>query len=324
MRVVAEIGQCHMGSVATAIDLAYRAKHAGAFGAKYQLLQPDLIASPAADKYWVDSLGTADQREAFLRAGIIPRSAWKEIAWACEDFGIEFVCTPFDLPAVQELNDLGCKWFKIASGDLTYKQLLQEVAQTRRTIILSTGAAFRDEIHRALDWIGDSPVILLACNLAYPTQAQDANLARIESLRHQFPQCEVGWSDHTSLASAGLAAAALGSSLNEVHFTLDRSAPDVPDHAMALDPQGLAEYVTASNLGEKLRGSAELAPNPSEMPARQGARRSVCAAKDLPENHELSVEDLICLRPGDGVPPWNVEQLVGTRTRRPIAAGTQI
>lgn len=313
-----------MASVPVAIDQAYRAHHAGAWGYKTQLLRPEKIASKDAPLYWLHTLGETQQREAFTRAGLMDYGAWQEVKWACDDFGIEFLATPFDLEAVGVLEAMACAYIKIASGDLTYKQLISEVAATGRTLILSTGAAFRDEIARALEWVGDSPVVLLACNLAYPTEVEDANLARIESLRHQFPQCEVGWSDHTSLASTGLAAAALGSTMNEVHFTLDRQGPDVPDHAMALDPNGLERYVVASEFGESLRGSAELAPNLSELPARKGARRSVCAARDLPEDHEIAAEDLICLRPGDGVPPYNVEQLVGTRTRRPIAAGTQI
>ena len=324
VRILAEAGQCHGGDVATAIDMAYRAKHAGAWGIKYQMLQPETIASPNAAKYWHDDFGTANQREAFTRAGILPDEAWQEIAWACSDFDLEFVCTPFDLQAVEALENIGVGCYKIASGDITYRQLISLVAETGKTLILSTGAAFSSEIERALVWCGQVPVTLLACNLAYPTAPHEANMGRIETLRHVFPQCEVGWSDHVSLASSGLAAGALGSVLNEVHYTLDKHAPDCADNAMALDPSGLAEYVTASNLGEKLRGSTELAPNPSEEPARHGARRSLCAARDIARGETLTADDLVALRPGDGIPPYLWEQMVGTITKRPIPAGTQV
>ena len=312
-----------LASVPVAIDQAYRAHHAGAWGYKTQLLKPGAIASPDAPKYWTHGPGDT-QREAFTHAGLIDYGSWREVKWACDDFGIEFLATPFDLSAVDALEDIGVSYYKIASGDITYRQLIESVAQTLKPIILSTGAAFSSEIERALGWCGRVPVILLACNLAYPTSPHDANMGRIETLRHVFPQCEVGWSDHVSLASSGLAAGALGSVMNEVHYTLDKHAPDCADNAMALDPAGLAEYVTASNLGEKLRGSTELAPNVSEEPARYGARRSLCAARDIARGVTLTADDLVALRPGDGIPPYLLDQMVGTITKRPIPAGTQV
>lgn len=324
MRVVAEGGQCHGGSVQTAIDMCWHARHAGATAIKFQHLTPETIARADAPKYWTDDFGTTNQRDAFRRAGLIDEHGWQEVAAAAADFGIEFVSTPFDLEAVDELERLGVQRYKIASGDITYQQLVQRVAQTRKPVSLSTGAATLPEIWRAFGWLADCPeVTLLACTLSYPTAAQDAHLGRIETLRKRCGD-PVGYSDHTSMCSTALAAAALGATALEVHYTLDRAGPDVPDHAMAVNPSQLQAYVTAAELGEKLRGSVDVEPCEAEQAARIGARRSVCAARDLAEGHLLSVEDFVFLRPGDGWPPFHVKELVGKRLDHPVAAGEAI
>ena len=322
MRVVAEAGQTMMASVETAIDQAYRAMHAGAWGYKTQLLTPETIARPDASLYWDDKFGNKDQREAFTRAGLIDYGAWAEVKNACDDFGITFLATPFDLDAVAALDKIGVRHYKIASGDITYQQLIEEVAQTGAEIILSTGASTGPEIDRAVKWCGPlENVTLLACTLSYPTPAHAANLGRIAKLQERFPYLNVGYSDHTSLPDSGMCAAALGSTLNEVHYTLDRSGPDVPDHAMALDPTGLARYVEASNRGALLRGAPNLAPCDEELPARRGARRSICAKHDLPEGHIPTLDDFAYLRPGDGIPPYLADSVAGIPLTRAKKAG---
>jgi len=324
VKVVAEAGQCHNGSVGKAILLAWHAKQAGASAIKYQLLKPETIAQPDAGLYWKNTLGETNQRDAFTRAGIIDYPAWGEVADACHEYGIEFLATPFDLEAVDKLESIGVRRYKIASGDITYRQLIERVADTGKGIILSTGASMVEEIWRAVGWCGDTEdVTLLACSLSYPCTARDANVSRINRLVYEFGS-EVGYSDHTSLPETGLAAAALGSVLNEVHFTLNNAAPDVPDHAMACDPDRLAAYVDASQLGEKLRGEGSLWPMDAELAARVGARRSVCARVDVGPGHVWGVDDFVFLRPGDGVPPFEVDQLVGCAAWRAYEAGEQI
>ena len=125
MRVIAEAGQTMLASVPVAIDQAYRAAHAGAWGYKTQLLKPGAIASPDAPKYWTHGPGD-NQREAFTRAGLLDYGAWREVKWACDDFGIEFLATPFDLDALDALEEIGVNVYKIASGDITFRPLLEK------------------------------------------------------------------------------------------------------------------------------------------------------------------------------------------------------
>lgn len=321
--VVAEAGQCHNGSVATALKMVEAASQAGAFGVKFQLLQPDTIARPGAEKYWTDTLGTADQREAFTKAGLIDYGAWREVKDACDAFGVEFLATPFDLPAVEALANLGVRWFKIASGDITYRQLFREVDDTGCQVMVSTGACDLHEIDRALGWLAPERVTLLACTLAYPTPVESAHLARIDTLAATFKR-PVGYSDHTSSPDVGMCAAALGSVVNEVHFTLDNHAPDVPDHKIAVNPKRLESYVLASQRGAAARGSDRLGPWDLEEPARLGARRSICAARNLGYGHELTLADLAFLRPGDGIAPFDAHKVLSGHLTKPKQAGEPI
>ena len=326
MKIVAEAGQCHGGSIRTAIRMVEAAAHAGADAIKFQLLQPETIAQADAPKYWyADGLPTTNQREAFATAGIIPYDAWGDIKAAADMFGVEFLATPFDDAALDTLAGLGCESVKIASGDITYKPFLKRVAETGMDVILSTGASRHAEISRALAWLVPAKVTLLACTLAYPTAVDDANLGRMDALRAIYgPGCRYGYSDHTSSPRVALAAAAMGASVIEVHFTHDRNATGVPDHKIAVDPAGLATYVQFAREGETMRGDGTLAPIAAEVAALVGARRSVCAARDLPADHELSLTDFVYLRPGDGHAPWAAEQLVGLRLREAVAAGELI
>lgn len=308
------------GSIAKAIEMARLAAEAGAWGYKVQLLQPDKIAQTDAPIYWDDKLGNTTQQQTFTRAGLIDYQAWAEAKTACDQFGIEFLATPFDFEAVDALYAIGVTWYKIASGDITHRPLIEHVAATGGSIILSTGASNWFEIQHALEWTaGANDVIVLACTLAYPTPANAAHLGRVETLRHAG--YIVGYSDHTSSPMTGMAAAALGSVLNEVHYTLDNNGSDVPDHAMAVTPDVLATYVQASEHGAMLRGSGFVAPVTEELPARYGARRSICAARDLTKGETLTVDDLAYLRPGGGISPADYQQLVGHTLKRPYHAG---
>lgn len=313
-----------MGSVETAILQAKQARLAGAWGYKTQLLKPEKIARAGATKYWTDDFHTADQREAFTKAGLIDYGAWAAVKAWCDDIGIEFLATPFDFEAVDALEGIGVRYYKIASGDIIHQPLIEYVARTGKHIFLSTGAAYESEVWRALDWVGDCEATVLACTLAYPTPPEAAHLSRILSLHRAFPGREIGYSDHTSMPETALAAAALGATTLEVHYTLDNDAPDVPDHKIAVNPKRLAAYVQAAELGATLRGDPVLRPVESERPARIGARRSLCAVRDLPRGHVLTDDDLIALRPGDGIPAFLMSEVVGKRLTAARAEGEPI
>jgi sialic acid synthase SpsE len=244
--------------------------------------------------------------------------------------GIELVATPFDLEAVDVMARSGMRWCKIASGDITNQPLVQAAGKAfPNGVILSTGAATGEEINEAIDWIG-TPWAVLACTLAYPTDDADAELRRIPEVRRllarRAPGAQVGYSDHThSSATAGFAVAA-GASVLEKHFTLDRSDGSVPDNAFAVDPGAMTAYVEAADGAARLLGAGELHPIAAELPARTGARRTICAARDLPAGHRINAEDLVMLRPAiaGAFVPKDAHHVTGATTVRPIGAGCAI
>ena len=321
-RVVAEAGQCMGSSVETAMRMAHLAKTAGAWGFKVQLLKPDTIARADAPKYWVDDLGTATQREAFTKAGLIDYGAWHAVKEACDEYGIEFLATPFDIEAVDALEAIGVTHYKIASGDITYAQLLRYVASTGKHVILSTGASTYGDIDRAMDWLNPMRLTLLACTLSYPTPSDAAHLGRIEKLKRWG--VPVGYSDHTSDPLTAFGAAVLGADIIEVHYTYDNDGPDVPDHRMAVNPERLAVYCKSARAGALYRGDPNLAVANEERAARRGARRSLCASRDLPSGHVLTYPDLVALRPGDGWEPYMADELIGRSLPTPLRAGERI
>ncbi len=322
VHVVAEAGQCMEGDVNLAIGMARRARDAGCWGFKVQLLQPHKIAHPDAPKYWDDTLPTQTQAEAFKYAGIVDYAAWLPVKLACDHMGIEFFATPFDLEAVEALERIGVRHYKIASGDITYRQLIETVASTGKHVIISTGAANLGEIEAAVQWVGrHAPITLLACTLSYPTMDDDANLARITTLRRQFPRCAVGYSDHTLGTRTALAAAALGATMLEKHYTVRKQTSHVPDDAMALRPHEMRKYVEYAQEGAILRGHGRLEPDESELPAWRNARRSIYAARDLKTGHTLADEDVVFLRPGGHISPASWPKLRGMRLTGPVCAG---
>ena len=202
--------------------------------------------------------------------------------------------------------------YKIASGDITFRPLLEKVNETRKPVLLSTGASNQADIIDALGWLYDCQVTLLACTLSYPTPNHAAHLARINTLRRYSDK--VGYSDHTTGIMTALAAAAMGAEVLEKHYTLDNEGPDVPDHKMALEPSALAEYVRLAEIGAALRGSSELVAAPEEARARHGARRGVYASRDIPEGHRIEFGDLAFLRPANAMSPSDYLLLVGSRS----------
>lgn len=325
VRVLAEFGQSCRGNLDVAIDQAQAAKDAGAWGSKWQAFRPENIASADAASYWDMTMGgSKSQRQTFLENGMIADRDWPELFAACREIGVEPIVTPFDLQAVDTLEDAGIGTWKVASGDIVWKQLLKRIAETEKPVILSTGASNPREIYRALDWLSGCEVTLLACSLAYPTRAGDANLARIEGLLG-FPVAAVGLSDHTLDVETAFGAAVLGAALLEKHCTLDHDG-DVPDDKMALlAPAELKEYCRLAQLGAAMRGNPYPGCSDAELPAKIGARRSLHAARHIRKGHAFVATDFVCLRPGDGsYEPADVDRLVGRKAARPIRVGTKL
>ena len=319
-RVVAEAGANHNNSVDRAIHMAEQASAAGAWAIKFQMYKAGRLASRNSPKYWNDEFGTASQYEAFRLSDHLDYDEYRPVAEACRDLRLTFFATPFDEEAVEELEALEAPIYKVASGDITHKGLLTQIEQTGKPVLLSTGASTVDEIERAIGWLGADPsrIVPLVCTLTYPTPDEDGNFARITTFRERFAPYLIGMSDHTIGAAGGWMTAALGGVCIEKHYTIDKTLGDVPDHAMSVDANELADLVEACNRGALLRGASEVGVRPSEIPARDNARRSLVAATDIPSDTTLAESDLEAKRPGTGIPPWRLSELVGRRTLRTI------
>jgi len=314
-RVIAEAGVNHNNDLGIAKDLVREAAAAGAWAIKFQLYKAGELAVRDSPKYWTDDSGTTSQHESFSGSDHLGYDDYFEIADECRVNDIIFFATPFDLAAIETLEQIGAPMYKLASGDITHRPLIEAVCATGKPLLLSTGAATEAEISEAVSWTGYGPdkLCLLACTLTYPTPDVDGNFARIESLRGRFGPYLVGMSDHTIGAAGGWMTAALGGVCIEKHYTLDKTMPDVPDHSMSIEPDELAELVKACDRGSRLRGVGDLEPVESELPARQGARRSVVLAKNLLDGHVLAMDDLAFKRPGTGIAPAMAGDLIGRR-----------
>lgn len=325
VRVVAEFGQSARGYLDVAIEQAQVAKDAGCYAVKYQTFQPDRLVSKDAPAYWDRRLGGADtQYQTFVDNGMLRPEHWWPLKQTCDEIGIVFMSSPFDLEAVDLLDSLEVEAFKIASGEITHRAMLKKIAATKRDVILSTGGATAGEIHRALDWLDGCNVVLLACDLAYPCPAESANLARIEGLGGFTKAKAVGYSDHTVHVETAFGAAVLGATYLEKHCRLDDSDGVCPDDQMALLPAELREYCRLAQLGAAMRGDPYPGMSVAERPAVEGARRSLHASKFLRKGHVLRDGDLVALRPGDGIPAAHDESLWGKKVTRTLRVGEKL
>lgn len=306
--VLAEAGQCMEGSVARAIQMVHDAADAGAWGIKTQLLRPESIATSDAPKYWDDGLNTTTQRQAFTKAGLLGYDEWALVREAARERNLAFVATPFDLEAVDALEAIDVDAYKIASGDLLYLPLLERVLNTSRPIILSTGAAWLDEVETIVSWMLERDpsvryrLVVLACSLVYPTPLSAANTGRIVRLRELIAECgwapiKVGYSDHTTGVGAARDAAAAGAILLEKHYTYRNASGPVADHAMAVDPDGLRDVVQEVNLGALVYGDDFIIPTEAEERARHGARRGCYLKRNVEAGEYVLADDVEYLRP---------------------------
>jgi len=314
-RVIAEAGANHNNSVERAIEMARAAAEAGAWAIKFQLYKADSLTVPESPKYWTDPFGTSSQYEAFALSDKLGYDAWGPVADACRELGIVFFATPFDVAALEALERVQTPLYKIASADITHRPLLEAVAATGKPILLATGAATIEEVRDAIEWTGLGPehLVLLACTLTYPTPDPDGHFARIETFRREFDPYLIGSSDHTIGVAGAWMTAALGGVCIEKHYTIDKRLPDVPDHAMSVEPGELAEMVAACDRASVLRGEAWIGVRESERPARANARRSIVLERDVDAGATLTEEDLGYKRPGTGIAPSERDSVLGRR-----------
>lgn len=324
--VIAEVGVNHDGDLDTAIALVDAAADAGAEAVKFQTFDAAALATPAADlaAYQRErDVASAGQREMLERLEL-GAEAFATIAEHCRRRGVLFLSTPFDLDSAALLVELGVPAFKVGSGELTNLPFLHALSAYGRPLLVSTGMATLDEVGAAVTVVGrgGAPLVLLHCVSSYPAPTSEANLRALATLREAFG-VPVGYSDHCLGAEVTLAAVARDACVIERHLTLDRARPG-PDHAMSMEPGELAELVSAIRTVEAALGDGVKVPQPSERETRVVARRSIVAARPLAAGQRLTANALAIKRPGDGLPPSRLDELLGRRLIRALTVDQQL
>lgn len=318
--IIAEAGVNHNGDRDLAFRLVDAARAAGADAVKFQTFRAERLVSPRAQKarYQKENDPRGESQLEMLRALELAEGVFRILAQYAAEKGLLFLSTPFDDASLEILRAMDVPAYKIGSGDVTNTPFLTQAARIGKPIILSTGMSTLGEVEQAVAAVeqgGNRQLVLLQCTSAYPTPVEDVNLRAMVTLQaFGYP---VGFSDHTTGTTAGVAAAALGATVIEKHLTLDHSLPG-PDHKASLDPDEFARYVREIRDTEKLLGSSRKAPTPSEEENRRLARKSLVAAGPIKAGTVIVREMLAAKRPGDGLPPAILEQLVGMVALRDI------
>ncbi|MDI6917988.1 MAG: N-acetylneuraminate synthase, partial [Thermoplasmatales archaeon] len=281
--IIAEAGVNHNGEMNLAKKLIDTAKNAKADAVKFQTFKTGKILIKEAPKaeYQKETTGEGTQYEMIKKLELSEKD-FKELAGYAKQRGIMFLSTPFDEESADLLEKLNVPAFKIGSGDLTNLPLLEYIAKKDKTIIISTGMATLDEVRDAVNAIknaGNNQIILLHCTSNYPAKIGDCNLRAMHTLEKEF-NVPVGYSDHTLGITVSVAAVAMGASVIEKHFTLDKNLPG-PDHRASLEPDELKEMVKKIRNVEKALGTGEKKPAESEMETQKVARKSIVAKVNI-------------------------------------------
>ncbi len=323
--IIAEAGVNHNGDYQRAVDMVYAAKEAGADYVKFQTAVPELVISSVAPKaeYQKETTGNNESQLEMCRKIHLRLDDYLPLSQLCREVGIGFMSTPFDLVSIDCLASLGMDYWKIPSGEITNLPYLRKIASKGGKVILSTGMSEMPEIEAAMAVLqsGGIPrkdISLLHCNTQYPTPMRDVNLRAMEQLRSLHPGM-VGYSDHTVGIEVPVAAVAMGASIIEKHFTLDKSLPG-PDHRASLDPAELKAMVCAIRNIEQVIGNGEKHVSDSERPNIEIARKSIIAARDIQAGELLTEENLTVKRPGNGISPMRWDEVIGTRAIRDFKA----
>ena len=320
--IIAEAGVNHNGSLENAKKLIDAAAAAGADYVKFQTFKAHKLVSSQAKKanYQKQNVNDGDDSQlAMIKKLELSGEMHHELFEYCKTKGIKFLSSGFDEDSINFLEKLGIDLFKIPSGEITNKPYLQHIARKGNPVILSTGMADMKEIEDALavfsaEGLPMDKITILHCNTEYPTPMEDVNLRAMLHIKETFG-VQAGYSDHTLGIEVPIAAVALGATVIEKHFTLDRNMPG-PDHKASLEPKELLAMVKAIRNTEKaLSGSGLKEPSPSEMPNIPVARKSIHYAGNLGKGHIIAKTDLVMKRPGNGISPMEYEKCLGKSLR---------
>jgi N,N'-diacetyllegionaminate synthase len=329
--IIAEAGVNHNGDYETAKKLIEIAVDAGADYVKFQTFKADKLVTSNAKKadYQIINIQDEDASQYnMLKKLEMPEQWHYDLKAYAASKSIGFLSTGFDEESIDFLDHIGMDLFKIPSGEITNKPYLEHIARKGKHVILSTGMADLEEIRAAIEvmqncGLAKQDITILHCNTEYPTPMEDVNLGAMNTIREEL-EVKVGYSDHTPGIEVPIAAVALGASVIEKHFTLDKNMPG-PDHLASLEPVELKKMVTAiRNIEKAISGNAKKEPSNSEVKNKSIIRKSLHYKTDLKAGHIIEPEDLIALRPGSGISPMNIGDITGKELEFDVHAYTQV
>lgn len=324
--IIAEAGVNHNGSITIARKLIDAAKECGADIVKFQTMKTELLVSKYASmaEYQKKNIGKEESQKEMLDKLILSYDEFHELAEYCKRKKIGFLSTPFDIDSIHFLNDLQDIW-KIPSGEITNYPYLVEIGKSKKPVILSTGMSTLDEVSEALAVLkenGTDDITVLHCTTEYPAPIESVNLRAMITIQEKFG-CKIGYSDHTQGIEISIAAVAMGASVIEKHFTLDRKM-EGPDHKASLEPNELAAMIKAIRKTEQCLGTGIKIPFGSEVKNRDVARKSIVAKRHVKKGEIFSEDNITTKRPGDGINPMRWNTIIGTSAIKDFEEDEQI
>lgn len=320
--IIAEAGVNHNGSLDLAKQLVDKAVDAGVDYIKFQTFKAEKLVTKAAKQaeYQQKNIGKeGDSQYQMLKKLELSTEEHQILIDYCNKLGIKFFSTAFDFDSIDYLHSLNLGLWKIPSGEVTNYPFLKHIAKYNEKTILSTGMCDMKDVHAAVNalyknGLSKENLIMLHCNTEYPTPFEDVNLKAMDALRNEFGVA-VGYSDHTRGIEVPIAAVALGATVIEKHFTLDRNMPG-PDHKASLEPDELKAMVSAIRNIEKALGSPLKKVSDSERKNIAIARKSIVAATNIKKGEIFTEENITVKRPGTGISPMRWEEILGTTAVR--------
>jgi N,N'-diacetyllegionaminate synthase len=314
--VIAEAGVNHNGSLALAKKLVDVAVDAGADAVKFQTFKADKLVSKSAKKaeYQKQTSSSDESQYEMIKKLELNEQAHLELIDYCNQKQIMFLSTPFDHDSIDLLNGLGMPIFKIPSGEITNLPYLRHVGRLGKEVIMSTGMADLGEVEDALDvlvqyGVPKAKLTVLHATTEYPCPVEDVNLRAMETIRSAFGVM-VGYSDHTQGIDVPIAAVAMGASVIEKHFTLDREM-EGPDHKASLEPDELKAMVRGIRRVSNALGDGIKKPSKSEAKNMDIARKSIVASRLIKSGETFSIDNLTIKRPGSGISPMRWDEVIG-------------
>ena len=314
--IIAEAGVNHNGSIELAFKLIDAAVESGADAVKFQTFKAENLVSKNTQKaeYQKQTTNPLESQLDMLKKLELDVDVHKKLIKYCNAKGILFLSSPFDHDSIDLLNELGLKVFKIPSGEITNLPYLRHIGSLAKQVILSTGMSTLKEVGDALSILVDSGmkkenITVLHANTMYPTPMEDVNLNAMKTIKKEF-DVAVGYSDHTLGIEVDIAAVAMGASIVEKHFTIDK-AKEGPDHKASLEPEELRAMVIAIRNVEKALGDGIKIPSGSEKPNIVVARKSILANQKIKKGDTLTEENIIVKRPGNGISPMKWDEVIG-------------